>query len=104
MRGCVRLGDRVSGKCSGPGHPANLQTGGTIVTASSDVVANNRGVARIGDKVQLDCNSSHYGVITSSSTDVKSNRDNARLGDSVSGENVTFSGEIITASTDVFVN
>jgi uncharacterized Zn-binding protein involved in type VI secretion len=104
MRGCARLGDKVSGTCSGFGHPANLSTGGTIVTASTDVVANDRGVARIGDRVQLDCNSAHFAVIVGSSTDVKSNRDNARLGDLVSGENVSFSGEIVTASTNVFVN
>lgn len=104
MRGCARLGDRVSGICNGPGHSSNLPTGGTIVTASSDVSANNRGVARIGDKVQLDCNSGHLAVIVSSSPDVKANRDNARLGDKVQGDNVSFQGEIVTSSPDVFVN
>jgi hypothetical protein len=43
-------------------------------------------------------------VIVSSSPDVKSNRDNARLGDRVEGDNVTFVGEIVTASPDVYVN
>lgn len=104
MRGCARLGDRVSGRCSGPGHSSNLPTTGTIVTASSNVEANNRGVARLGDQVQLDCNAGHRAVIGTSSTNVEANRPNARLGDTVVGDNVTFNGEIVTASPNVFVN
>lgn len=104
MRGAARLGDTVEGKCSGPGHSANLSTTGVIVTASGDVSANNKGVARIGDKVQLNCNSGHKGVIVQSSSDVTSNRLNARLGDKVVGDGISFNGEIVTASSDVMVN
>lgn len=104
MRGSARLGDVVSGKCSGPGHAGNLETTGRIVTASSDIIANDRSVARIGDKVQLDCSGSHMAVIVTSSPDVTSNRLHARLGDKVAGDGITFDGEIVTASPDVFVN
>lgn len=104
MRGCARLGDQVSGRCSGPGHPPNLSTTGEIVTASANVQANGRGVARVGDQVRLNCNSGHRAVISTASANVESNRPNARLGDTVVGDNVTFNGEIVTASPNVFVN
>ena len=104
MRGCARLGDKVSGRCTGFGHVANLQTTGTIITASGDVIVNDKGAARIGDKVQLDCNPAHYAIIVSSSGDVTKNRLTARLGDKVAGDNVTFDGEIVSASPNVMVN
>ena len=97
MRGSARLGDVVRGTCSEHG----LQNG-TIVTASGDIIVNDRAVARIGDKVSLDCG--HLAVIVTSSADVTSNRLHARLGDKVAGEDVNFDGEIVTASPDVFVN
>lgn len=97
MRGSARLGDKVSGTCSAHG-----AQNGTIVTASSNVMANNRAVARIGDKVSLECG--HRAVIVTSSPDVTSNRLHARLGDKVAGEDVNFDGEIVTASPNVIVN
>lgn len=103
-RGVARLGDTVVGICSGPGHVVNLSTTGTIITASNDTQANNRGVARIGDRVQLDCNSDHFGIIDEGSSDTTSNRVTARLGDRVVGDGITFEGTIDTASSDVFVN
>lgn len=104
MRGSARLGDQVAGECRGPGH-GTVQTTGRIVTASSDVIVNDRAVARIGDKVQLECPLAHMAVIVTSSPDVTSNRLHARLGDKVAGEgSVNFDGEIVTASPDVFVN
>ena len=100
MLGSARLGDNVRGTCNT--HNSPLQTNGTISTASGDVIVNDRGVARIGDKVALDCG--HIAVIVGSSPDVTSNRPHARLGDKVAGDNCDFSGEIVSSSPDVFVN
>ena len=103
-RGAARLGDQVAGRCSGPGHAGNLSTTGTIITASGDVTANGRGLARIGDRVQLNCRSDHFGIIDEASGDTTSNRLTARLGDRVVGDGINFEGTIETASGDVFVN
>lgn len=103
-RGVARLGDTVRGLCSGSGHAVELETTGTIITASSDSQANNRGIARIGDRVQLDCDPDHFGIIEEGSGDTTSNRVTARLGDRVVGDGIVFEGTIETASSDVFVN
>lgn len=104
-RGVARLGDTIEGICSGPGHDIELPTTGTIITASSDIQANNRGIARIGDRVQLDCDPDHFGIIDEGSSDTSSNnRVTARLGDRVVGDGIIFEGTIETASSDVFVN
>lgn len=101
MRGSARLGDEVSGRCFG--HAGGPVFKGVIVTASSNVKVNDRPIARIGDKVNLECG--HKAVIVGASSDVKSNdRQNARLGDAVSGDGVVYQGEIITASSNVIVN
>jgi uncharacterized Zn-binding protein involved in type VI secretion len=100
MRGSARLGDRVTGVCKG--HNGSPTVNGTIVTGSPDVKANDLPVARIGDKVKLDCG--HNAVIVGSSSDVTSNRLHARLGDKVAGDGVDFSGEIVSASPNVIVN
>lgn len=103
-RGVARLGDTVSGRCSGPGHIANLSTTGKITTASGNIQANTRPVARIGDSVQLDCLPSHKAKINTSSPDVTTNRPTARLGDQVVGDGIVFEGKITTASPDVYAN
>jgi len=101
MRGSARLGDEVSGRCFG--HSGGPIKKGTIVTASPNVKANDRAVARIGDKVNLECG--HRAVIVGGSPDVKTNdRQHARLGDRVEGDGVVYQGEIVTASPNVIVN
>lgn len=101
MRGAARLGDQVSGRCFG--HAGGPIFKGVIVTASSNVKANDRLIARIGDKVDLECG--HKAVIVGSSPDVKTNdRQNARFGDTVAGDGVVYQGEIITASSNVKIN
>lgn len=95
MRGVARLGDRTIGSCVV--HGPNV--GGTIVTASGDVIANDKGVARLADSVRADCG--HFAlIITCAATCVANDRGVARLNDLVKGPE--YSGQIISASTDVF--
>lgn len=94
MRGTARLGDRTVGTCSI--HPGTI--GGTIITASEDVQANSRGVARLGDTVLADCG--HTAVIVTAAALTKANsRGFARLSDLVQGPE--YSGTIVTCSNDV---
>lgn len=95
MRGCARLTDRTLGNCSV--HGPNI--GGTIITASPDVIANSIGVARLADSVLADCGCSAM-VITACGTVVANSRGVARLSDLVQGP--TYIGSIVTASPDVF--
>lgn len=97
MRGVARLGDRTLGSCiiHGPG------IGGSIITASSDVVCNDYGVARLNDVVQADCACIAY-IITACSTVQVNDRGCARLNDSVG--NSSYNASIISASADVFAD
>lgn len=94
MRGTARLGDRTTGTCSV--HSGTI--GGTIITASGDVGANNRGVARLADVVLADCG--HTALIITAAGITKANsRGFARLSDLVQGSE--YKGTIITCSQDV---
>lgn len=94
MRGVARLGDRTIGSCAV--HGPNV--GGTIISASPDVFANDKGVARLADTVRADCGHTAL-VITCAATCVANNRGIARLNDLVKGSE--YSGQIISASMDV---
>ncbi len=93
----ARLGDRTIGACSIHGAPM----GGLIITASSDVVANDRGVARLGDIVLADCNCVSN-IITAASTVITNDRGTARLQDRVAG--ASYTAVIVTGSPDVNVD
>jgi uncharacterized Zn-binding protein involved in type VI secretion len=93
--GLARLGDRTTGVCTAHKNP--ITTGGTIVSASGDVTANNLGIARLGDIVQADCGHSAT-IISSSSSVTVNNIPAARLGDMVGGG--PYTGTIISASGD----
>lgn len=94
MRGTARLGDRCSGTCSV--HPGTI--GGTIITASGDVDANNRGIARLGDVVLADCG--HQALIITAANFTKANtRGMARLSDLVQGNE--YKGTIVSCSDNV---
>ncbi len=96
MLGLARLGDRTLGVCHCHKDPITVY--GTIITASSDQLVNNRGQARVGDIVRADCG--HTGtIITGKPTHIVSNRLAARLGDQFEG---CYTGRIITASSDTF--
>lgn len=94
MRGTARLGDRTVGTCSV--HPGTI--GGTIITASEDVGANTRGVARLGDTVLADCGHTAL-IITAAGLTKANSRGFARLSDLVQGPQ--YKGTIITCSQDV---
>ncbi len=100
-RPVARLGDRTIGKCSHSDHNHPKTVGGKIITASGDTLANNRGVARLNDKVLTDCG--HVSRIITGSTDtLTNNRSTARINDKVG--NGPYRAKIITGSTDTFVN
>lgn len=93
MASVSRLGDRTTGYCSSHGGTY----GGTITSSSSDVKANSKGVARVGDTVTSDCG--HTGIINSGAATVKANGQSiARVGDSFTG---TYTGTITEGSPDV---
>lgn len=95
-RGIARLGDKTYGTCTC--HKKPIKVGGTIITASKDVITNSRGTARFGDVVKANCG--HRGLIaTASSKTITNGRGTARLGDMTTG---CYIAEIITASTDRF--
>lgn len=102
MRGAARLNDRTDGTCYHPSHTSPLATGGTITSASPDVIINGVGVARLGDQVTTDCG--HVDIIDTASGDTFANGiKSARLDDTV-GTNGIYIATIITASTDVSDN
>lgn len=80
MAGATRLGDMSTGHSDYPSRP-NIQ-------ASSDVIVNNKGVHRKGDRWAVHCNHHprcHDGVASSSSNTVFANKKGiVRIGDSVS--------------------
>lgn len=95
-RPVARLSDRTTGTCSHPSHLVPISVGGSITTASTDVLTNSPlGTARIGDTVTSDCG--HTGKIITGSPQVEANRRKvARIGDKFEGD---YSGEIITGAT-----
>lgn len=80
MPGCVRRGDISRGHDGFPPRP-NIES-------SSDVIVNNRGAVRIGDKWAVHCNSHprcHDGnTATASNTVFVNNKQVMRIGDSIS--------------------
>lgn len=94
MRGAARLGDRTLGSCKV--HGPNI--GGTIITASPNFQANDKGVARLADTVLCDCGHQAL-VITCCATVQANDRGVARLNDMVQGPEYT--GVIVTASPNV---
>ena len=100
--GCAREGDTTHGVCSHPDHNTPITVAGKIITASGNVMANGRKMARRGDQVQTDCGHISY-IITGSTSKVAANgqdRPVARLGDTIGGG--PYNATIVTASTDVF--
>lgn len=98
-RPVARLNDKTFGVCSAHTHPISVK--GKIISASTDTLANNRGVARLNDTVLADCG--HTSKIISASEDtLTNNRGTARLNDKVGAG--PYSAKIITGSTDTFVN
>jgi uncharacterized Zn-binding protein involved in type VI secretion len=96
MPGIARLGDSTIGSCRV--HGPDIR--GTIISASTDTIVNNRGTARLGDTVLAECG--HQGTIVSaSSTTLCNGRGTARFGDNISG---IYTATIISASTDNFCN
>ena len=94
-RAIARLNDQTMGNCSEHGN----DIGGKITSASPNVTANSRGVARLGDKVLADCG--HEAVIITASPTVSANqRGVARLSDQVG--NSPYTAKIITASPNTF--
>lgn len=100
-RPTARLNDRTIGTCSHPSHLVPITVGGSITTASSDTTVNQRGVARLNDKVTTDCGHVSY-IITASSDTFANSRGVARLNDKVG--NGPYSAEIITGSSDTTDN
>lgn len=94
MRGQARLGDRTQGYCTK--HEGHYT--GYIITCSDDVMINQRGAARLGDRVLSNCGCTAY-IITCSDSVYANNRGKARLGDRVGAS--SYSGEIITCSDNV---
>jgi uncharacterized Zn-binding protein involved in type VI secretion len=96
-RGDARLNDKTIGNCAI--HGPNIK--GKIITASTNVITNGKGTARLGDKVRADCG--HVAtIISASSTEFANGKPIARLNDKV-GES-PYTAEIITASTETFPN
>lgn len=96
-RGIARLNDKTIGDCSE--HGPNIK--GRIVSASGNTNANNRRVARLGDKVEAECG--HTAKIVTASSNTNPNfKGAARLNDKVGDS--PYTGRIITASGDTFVN
>lgn len=100
MVGIARKDDTTMGTCYNPVHDPPLVTGGSITTASEDVTANGKGVARLGDTVTADCG--HTGKIISASgtiTTAGKELNVARLNDSVGDGD--YIATITSASTTV---
>ena len=92
----ARIGDRTHGTCTA--HLIPITTGGTITSGSSDVIVNDKGVARLGDTVTADCG--HTSVIVSAnSTVVANDKKVARIGDAVGSG--PYTATIISSSPDV---
>ena len=101
-RGCARLGDSTRGMCSHESHDKPIKISGKIVTASSNINANNRQVAMVGDVVKADCGHTSH-IITGSAANTSVNgKLSARLGDKV--KDGPYDAIIITASPDVFLD
>lgn len=97
MRGVARQNDRTLGDCSK--HGSGI--GGTIVTFSTNVKANDLGVARLTDQVLADCGC--VSVISSAcETVIVNDLGAARIQDTVSGP--TYNAIIVTCSPDKFVD
>lgn len=75
--------------------------GGTLITGSPDVITNDRSTVRLADSVQADCGCMAL-VITAAGTVITNDRGTARLNDTVGASSYT--GQIITASADVFAD
>lgn len=98
--GVARHNDIVLGDCEIHG----VDIKGKIISSSSDVEANGRGVARIGDKVEAECG--HVSTIVSGSTSEKPNNKPgiARQNSTVGLPNEPYKGRILTGSTDTRVS
>jgi uncharacterized Zn-binding protein involved in type VI secretion len=101
MPAVARLGDQHSGICDHGQKCCPHNVSGKIVSASGNVNANGKGVARFGDSVVHDCPHCGTGEISSASGTVNANSIGvARLGDSVTYPGG--GGTIVTASGNVF--
>jgi len=101
MPAVARLDDMHSGICDHGLDCCPHNVTGVIVSASGNVNANGRGVARLEDSVTHNCPHCGTGKISSASGTVKANgKGVARLGDAVTYPGGR--GTIITASGNVF--
>lgn len=101
MRGVARVSDRTLGTCSHPSHEVPITVGGTIITGSSNLQADNLPVARIDDQVRTDCG--HTDFIKTASGRIENIKLVARLADTV-GRDGIYEATIISASTSVIGN
>lgn len=100
MAGVARVGDRHEGICDHGAPCCPHFVSGTIVKGSTNVKANGKQVARLGDTVNHNCPHCGVGWISSSSSTVKANGIGvARIGDTV--EYPGGSGVIVSGSVDV---
>jgi uncharacterized Zn-binding protein involved in type VI secretion len=101
LAGVARLGDTHTGICNHGLKCCPHAVTGQISSASGNVNANGKGVARLGDSVVHNCPHCGTGNISSASGKVKVNGIGvARLGDSVTYPGG--SGTIVSASGNVF--
>ncbi len=97
MPGIARVGDIWSGRCCCHDDPTCIRMSGPIVTSSSNVNANSRGIARLNDIVMGNCG--HKGYIATCSPNINCNGIGvARCGDAVAGCSI---GRIVKCSGDV---
>lgn len=97
-RGAARLNDKTLGTCSV--HGPNIK--GRIITGSGNIYINDRPTARLGDEVLAECGHRAKIITASGSEDSNAKTATARLNDKVKGPEYT--GKIVTASTNVFLN
>lgn len=97
-RGIARLGDRTTGTCSHPSHLTPISTGGTITKASSTVIVNGKGAARLKDEVTTDCG--HKDRISSASGTVNGDSEPiARISDTIGLDGI-YDAVIVGSSPD----
>jgi len=101
MPGVARIGDQHMGVCDHGQRCCPHNVVGVIASASGDVNANSKGVARLGDSVVHNCPHCGIGKISSASGTVNANgKGIARIGDAVTYPGG--GGKIVSASGNVF--
>lgn len=98
-RPAARLNDKTIGTCFHPSHTIPIRVAGRIITASSDVIVNNRPLARHNDLVRSDCGHISRIITDAGAHNVNGKIGTARLNDRVG--NGPYIATIITASPNV---